>query len=512
MVEQQAQLALETKDIVKRFGSVPALDGVNLKVDAGEVVGLVGENGAGKSTLMKILSGVYPHGTYSGQLFRNGKPVEFRGTRDAEHLGIAIIHQELNLFADLTVVENLFIGRYLKTPLGLVDWAGMTRKAEELLQRLGVTFSSQDYIRDLSVGDGQMVEIARALLIDATILILDKPTSALSEREVERLYTVVSGLKERGTACIYISHKLDEIYRLCNRAVIIRDGKTVGEGKLSDLKRADLIALMVGRPLHNLFPPKLEAVATTPSLECEALTTRSRGKPQFAVKNVSFKAFPGEILGIGGMMGAGRTELLYAIMGHPDFITTGEIFLDGKALKVSSLGAAVSKGLALVTEDRKRTGLHTGLSISENISMASLGRIAKHNILDLKNEQRTAGDYMQRLGIKAPSGETTVSNLSGGNQQKVAIAKWIATKPRVFMLDEPTRGVDVGAKFEIYGLLRELAAQGVTVIIVSSELLELVGLCHRVLVMRDGELVGELLGAEVASEAIMRLAVGGTKS
>ncbi len=488
---------LEMRGIVKEFPGVRALDDVTFVVHAGETLALVGENGAGKSTLMKVLSGVYPHGTYGGQLLAKGAAVAFRGTRDAEDHGIAIIHQELNLFPDLSVAENLFVGRYLKTALGLVDWPAIARRSREVLARLGATFSPDAKVRSLSVGDGQLVEIARALLKNAEILILDEPTSALSEREVERLYGIIEDLAARGVACVYISHKLDEVYKLCDRVVVLRDGKSVGGGPLPDTTRDQLITMMVGRPMAALFPPKLTTAATAPVLRCKD------------VRGITFEAFPGEILGIGGMMGSGRSELLNALIGNPDLPVDGEVTVDGKPVPRRTVRGAVQAGLALVTEDRKRTGLHLGLTIRENVSLASLHRVAKGGVVDAKHEAARAAAYSQRLRIKAPTVEALVGNLSGGNQQKVAIAKWCATHPRVLMLDEPTRGVDVNAKFEIYSLLRELAGQGLAVVIVSSEVLELVGLCREVLVLREGKLAGRLADAEVTSENILRLAVGG---
>ncbi len=354
------------------------------------MLALVGENGAGKSTLMKVLSGVYPAGTYTGEILRQGQPVTFAGTSDAERHGIAIIHQELNLYAELSVVENLFVGRYLTSQWGLIDWPAMRQKAASLLGRLGVSFGPETLIKDLSVGDGQMVEIARALLLKPAVLILDEPTSALSEREVHRLYAFVEDLKASGTACIYISHKFDEIYHLCSRVVVLRDGRTVGEGKLADLGRDALISLMVGRPFADLFPAKLEAGAGTPTLSCRNVGARGRAGG-VTVTDVSFDAFPGEILGIGGMMGSGRTETLYAVLGHPDFDVSGERLLDGKPLPLGTVAGAIAAGVALVTEDRKRTGLHVHLDVAQNVAMASLGRISKGQVLDLDAEQARPG-------------------------------------------------------------------------------------------------------------------------
>jgi D-xylose transport system ATP-binding protein len=497
------------RGIVKEFPGVKALADVSFTLARGEALALVGENGAGKSTLMKVLSGVYPHGTYAGSILRDGVEMRFGGTADAESAGIAIIHQELSLFPDLTVLENLFVGRYPTTRLGTVDWSRMEAEARQILSRLNVGFGVHDTIRELSVGDGQMVEIARALLKQPAILILDEPTSALSDREVRRLFDVIVDIRSRGTACVYISHKLDEIYEVCSRAVVLRDGKSVGGGPLAEVQREQLIALMVGRSMTALFPPKLVAASDTPGLEVADLAARSAGRTRDAVAGVSFAAYPGEVLGIAGMMGAGRSELLYAIFGHPDYESTGSVRVAGAAVERRSIAAAMRHGLGLVTEDRKRNGLHLGLDIRENIAMASLGNVSRWGIVDRAKDHAQADTYIKRLGIKAKSDAVHAETLSGGNQQKVAIAKWAATKPKVLMLDEPTRGVDVGAKFEIYTLLRELAEQGMTVVVVSSEIFELVGLCHRVLVMREGRLAGQLVGDAVTNEGIAKLAIGG---
>ena len=501
---------LEMRGIVKEFPGIRALDDVSLTLAQGEVLALVGENGAGKSTLMKVLSGVYPAGTFSGTILRAGEAVRFRGTRDAERHGIAIIHQELNLLPELTVMENLFLGAYPRRLGGLIDWKAMRRGALDALSRLGVTFSPERRLGELSVGDGQMVEIARALMKHAKVLIFDEPTSALSGREIERLYGLMAEEQSRGTAMVYISHKLDEVYKLCRRAVVLRDGKSVGGGQLSELTRDRLITLMAGRELSALYPQKLSTTAAAPGLALSDVSVARVGSGKQIVKGVSFKAFPGEVLGIGGMMGSGRTELLMGLMGHPDFVASGRIEIAGKEVPAAGVAGACYAGLGLVTEDRKQTGLHCGMTIRENIVMAALEKVSRHGILSRVAERLLATRYMERLRVKAPTVETAVGQLSGGNQQKVAIAKWAAREPRVMLLDEPTRGVDVAAKFEIYSLLNELAASGVTVVIVSSELPELVGVCQRVAVMREGRLTGTLSGADVTAEAILRLAVGGS--
>jgi D-xylose transport system ATP-binding protein len=517
---------LEARGIVKTFGGVRALGGVSFRVDAGEVLALCGENGAGKSTLMKVLSGVYPQGDFEGEILWKGSPVAFAGTRDAEATGIAIIHQELNLFRELTVAENLFAGHLpllggrFGSKLGLVDWAAVEERASEALSELGVTFTGRDRVADLSVGDTQMVEIAKALLKKTQVLIFDEPTSALSNREVERLFGIIDRLRSQGTACVYISHKMDEVYRLCDRVVVLRDGKSVGGGPLKreglpasedSLNGAQLVRLMVGRELSNYYPPKRVPDPGMPfDLEVSQLHTTRKFDDKVVVENLDLKARKGEILGLAGMMGSGRSEVFYSLFGHPAFASTGAVRLEGQEAKSADVHGALERRIGLVPEDRKHLGLHLGMSIQQNVSMASLFRISKQGVIDFDRERERAEKYIQKLRIKAPSGETTVSNLSGGNQQKVALAKWVAIHPKVLLLDEPTRGVDVGAKFEIYQLLNELVDEGVRVIVASSELPELVGICNRVIVLNGGKAVGELEGEAVTPENIMSLAAGAT--
>jgi D-xylose transport system ATP-binding protein len=533
---------LEARGIVKTFGGVRALGGVSFRVDAGEVLALCGENGAGKSTLMKVLSGVYPQGDFEGDILWKGSAVAFRGTRDAEAVGIGIIHQELNLFRELTVAENLFAGHLpslggaLGAKLGLVDWGTVEAQAASVLADLGVTFSPRDRVADLSVGDSQMVEIAKALLKNSKVVIFDEPTSALSNREVERLFGIIDALRAKGTACVYISHKMDEVFRLCDRVVVLRDGKSVGGGPLKRLEPQrpaqvseasepatfeaprsldghDVVKLMVGRELSNYYPPRRapEASATF-DLKVDSLSTRRRLDGKVVVDNVSFQARRGEILGLAGMMGSGRSEIFYSLFGHPDYDATGSVSLEGVDAHVTGVDEALEHRIGLVPEDRKHLGLHLGMSIQQNVSMASLFRISRLGVIDAAAELERANRYVRKLRIKAPDAETTVSNLSGGNQQKVALAKWVAIHPRVLLLDEPTRGVDVGAKFEIYQLLNELVDEGVRVIVASSELPELVGICNRVLVLNGGKVAGELEGAGVSPENIMSLAAGAPQS
>jgi D-xylose transport system ATP-binding protein len=513
---------LESRGIVKTFGGVRALGGVSFYVDAGEVLALCGENGAGKSTLMKVLSGVYPQGEFQGEILWKGTPVAFRGTREAEDTGIAIIHQELNLFRELTVAENLFAGHLplkkniIGKALGVVDWPAVYAKTNEILAELSVTFRAQDKVADLSVGDSQMVEIAKALLKKTQVLIFDEPTSALSNREVDRLFSMIDRLRNAGTACVYISHKMEEVYRLCDRVVVLRDGKSVGGGPLQSARNpqglvgADVVKLMVGRELTNYYPPKKVSDASLNAFDfsCENLTCVRKLDGKKVVDGISLKARKGEILGLAGMMGSGRSELFYALFGHPEFTGHGKVTLEGKDAAVHQVSEALAHRIGLVPEDRKHLGLHLGMDIQQNISMASLFRISSHGLIDFNKEKVRSDRYIEKLRIKAPSGRTTVSNLSGGNQQKVALAKWVAIHPKVLLLDEPTRGVDVGAKFEIYQLLNDLVDEGVRVIVASSELPELVGICDRVVVLNSGHVAGELQGAEVTPENIMSLAAG----
>jgi D-xylose transport system ATP-binding protein len=513
---------LAAKDMIKRFGGVLALGGVSFEVYSGEVLALCGENGAGKSTLMKVLSGVYPTGQYEGQILWKGQAVSFAGTSEAETCGVSIIHQELNLFGELTVAENLFAGHlpvksgFLGKHLGLVDWKTVEQRSHDILKELGVNFSFDSKVNDLSVGDSQMVEIAKALLKNTQVMIFDEPTSALSNNEVDRLFAVIRRLKSQGTACVYISHKMDEVYALCDRVVVLRDGKSVGGGPLrkpgqnEGLEGSDVVQLMVGRELTNYYPPKKTPQNSSEPFDflVEDLEVDRAFDGKKVVNKVSLKARKGEILGLAGMMGAGRSEVFYSLFGHPSFVAKGSVKLEGQNIKVKNVREALKCRLGLVPEDRKHLGLHLSMSIENNVSMASLFRISKAGLLDFEKERERALKYINKLRIKTPSAEVPVSSLSGGNQQKVALAKWVAIHPKVLFLDEPTRGVDVGAKFEIYQLLNELVDEGVRVIVASSELPELVGICNRVVVLNSGIVAGELSGVEVSPANIMALAAG----
>jgi len=498
---------LELKDISKEFPGVRALNRVNLKVRKGEVHGLCGENGAGKSTIIKILSGVYPHGTFDGEIVIDGVPRVFGGTTDAERAGVVCIHQELALVNELTVQENIFLGNE-PTRMGLIDWNELYRKTKELLDRLDLKIDPTDKVKDLGVGQQQLVEIAKALSKNAKILILDEPTSALTEHEVEILLGIVRKLKQNGVTCIYISHKLNEIYEICDTVSVLRDGQYIGTKPIGELKRDELIYMMVGRNLEMLFPREPHERKEL-SLEVRNFTVYDALNPnRKRVDGVSFKAYRGEILGISGLIGSGRTELVSAIFGAYPGRKDGEVYIDGVRANIRSPVDAVRMGLALVSEDRKKFGLVLDMSVANNITLSSLDKLAKF-LLRSDVEIIHAQKYISQLRVKTASTEVPVKNLSGGNQQKVVIGKWLMTDPKILILDEPTRGIDVGAKTEIYRIMNDLVRAGVTVIMVSSELEEILGISDRILVMSEGRIMAELDYREATQEKIMHFATGG---
>jgi D-xylose transport system ATP-binding protein len=516
----------------KSFPGVKALDGVDLEIRTGEILALCGENGAGKSTLIKILGGVLPHGSYQGTVRMHGRECRFRGPRDALAAGINIIYQELALAADLTVAENVFLGRE-PARAGLVDRERMEAEAARRLALLGQSDIRPDCpVRELSVGARQMVEIARALpSTDASteasmdrkgaagsagprgrILILDEPTSALSLRESRVLLDVIARLKERGLGILYISHKLDEVFAVADRISVLRNGRSVGALNRSGADAGTLISMMVGRKLEEVFPARSTAPAAgeVPLLRVRDWTVPSPANPRVdRVSGISFDLRPGEILGLAGLMGAGRTELMESLfgLGVPG---RGRVEIEGKPYSPSHPGRAVARGLALVPEDRRRHGFLSSKSILENITGACLERFCRFSqFIDGDAETRQAGASMRELGIKAPDAEFNAGNLSGGNQQKVVLAKWLLTGPRILFLDDPTRGVDVGAKAEIYRLIQSLAATGIGILLASSETEEVLHLSHRILVIRQGRLAGEFAGGEADPETILSLSAGG---
>jgi ribose transport system ATP-binding protein len=492
---------LELIDISKRFPGVVALDGVSLSVGRGEVVALIGENGAGKSTLMKILGGV--HQPDSGGIRIDGKLVTVQSVADAVALGIGFVHQELNVLDNLDVAANLFLGREPRWggPMCLLDLAKMRRESERYLRRLGLAIDPDTPLNSLSLAQQQMVEIAKALSQNARILILDEPTSSLTAAETDRLLATVRDVREQGVSVIYISHRLGEIGRIANRVVALRDGKNAGELPRERITHENMIRLMIGRDLKNFFVPP-SCPATAKRLEVRGL--RSNAKPAHAV---SFCAVGGEILGFAGLVGAGRSELAQAIFGV-DPPLEGEIWLDGERLPINSTRDAIDAGIYLAPEDRRRTGLITEMTIRENVTLPGIWNYTNLGLINQSAETNIAEREVKSLRVKTPSVESLPINLSGGNQQKVVLAKWLALNPKVLIVDEPTRGIDVGAKAEVYRLLRALADRGVAVIAISSDLEEVLNISDRIAVMREGTIVGFLDRPEFSEQAVMDLAFG----
>lgn len=502
-------IKLEMKGILKEFPGVRALNNVTFTAERGEVLALLGENGAGKSTLMKILSGVYPYGTYEGEILVDGQVCKFATTREAEHAGIAIIHQELNLIPGLSIAENVFLGREPKTKFGTIDWKRMHRETQELLTRLHLPFHPTDLVSTLSVGQQQMIEIAKAISIEAQILVLDEPTSALTESEVEKLFTIIRELKAQNVTMIYISHKMDEIEAICDRITVLRDGSTVGSALIGDVTRNELITMMVGRDISQMFP-KVEQSPGEVLLALDHYSVKNAQGDGYLLHDINLQVRAGEVVGLSGLMGAGRTELVMSLFGALGLKSEGTVQVAGRTVNIQTPRDAIREGLALVTEDRKESGLVLSMSVRENTSLVSLQSLASRlGTLDHKQEREMAQRYISELRTKTPSAEVNVNNLSGGNQQKVVLAKWLATHPKVLILDEPTRGIDVGAKVEIYQLINQLTAAGRAVIMISSELPEVLGMSDRIFVMAEGRISGELSRAEATQESIMKLATKG---
>jgi D-xylose transport system ATP-binding protein len=498
---------LEMKQIVKEFPGVKALDGVSFTLETGEFHSLVGENGAGKSTLMKVLSGVYPHGTYEGDILINDAVKEFRGIRDAEQAGIAIIFQELSLVKELTVGENIFLGKE-PASFGVINWSELYHKATRLLQDLHLPIDPRTPVGNLGIGQQQLVEIAKALSQEAKILVLDEPTAALTESEVETLFTILEKLKARGVGMIYISHKLDEVFTMSDRITVLRDGRTVGTHAAEELTKDKVIALMVGREVGDIFPEAGHELGEV-ALEIRNLTAFSTDvADKKLVDNISFSVRKGEVLGIAGLMGAGRTELLMAIFGAWLGKTSGEISVEGRRVDIDSPTDAIANGVGFVTEDRKRFGLILDQTILDNMTLAGLKRVSGAFLTNRTKETIAAQSSMKSLRVKANSPLTVAGTLSGGNQQKVVLGKWLLTNPKVLFLDEPTRGIDVGAKQEIYAEINKLAKEGLAIVLVSSELPEVLGLSDRVLVLHEGKLTGEFTRSEATPEKVMSAATG----
>ncbi|MFN8677130.1 MAG: sugar ABC transporter ATP-binding protein [Thermomicrobiales bacterium] len=492
---------LEAIGVSKRFPGVHALDDVSIEILPGEVHAVIGENGAGKSTLMKILAGAQPPD--SGVMKIDGQQVSISGPRAAQDLGISIIYQELSLVGALSVGENIFLGD-LPTRSGnwQVDWPAVWQQSSELLQRVGLHVRPQTLARDLGTGQRQMVEIARALHRKVRVLILDEPTSSLSERETARLFEIVELLRSQGVGIVYISHRLTEIFRIADRVTVLRDGKLVGTVQVADATEEDLVRMMVGRDLSRLFTQARETDAPV-RLEVRNLSRRG------VLHDISFHVRGGEIVGLAGLVGAGRTELARCLFGA-DLISSGQILLEGKPVSIRTPGDAVDQGIALVPEDRKLQALVPVMGIRENVTLPVLDRLGSAFFPSRSQEREMVGGYIENLRIRTPHMEQRVSALSGGNQQKVVIARWLATRPKVLILDEPTRGIDVGAKAEVHALIARLAESGVAILLISSELPEILGMSHRVLVMHEGRLVADIPRSEATEESIMAAATGQT--
>jgi len=494
---------LEARNISKSFSGVKALDAVNLAVRPGSVHAVVGENGAGKSTLMKILSGVYTQ--YEGEILLDGKPVIFAGPRDAAAQGIAVIHQELTLVPALSVAENIFLGREFSR-YGFVDHKRLNREATELLSRLGHPVDPRQPVSNLKVSDQQIVEIARALSLNARIIIMDEPTSALAASDINKLFEIIGALTRLGKAVIYISHKMDELFRIADEITVLRDGKLVGTRPAAETTPGELVRMMVGREISQFYS-SYETKIGGELLRVENLSSRDKGaSPRKRLSNISFSLRAGEILGIAGLMGSGRTELLESLFGLYPTAPSTRIFLEGNEVHLSSPAQAIQSGIAFVTEDRKQHGLILNMTVSSNITLTVLKQFTRFSFIRNRQEEDNARQFIAKLGIKPPELSTLAENLSGGNQQKVVLAKWLMTAPKILLLDEPTKGIDIAAKSELYRSLKGLASEGIGIILVSSEMPELLSLSDRILVMREGALTGALSRSEASEEKIIEMA------
>ena len=484
-----------------------ALDGVTFDLQAGEFHSLVGENGAGKSTLMKVLSGVYPFGTYEGDILVDDEVRKFNTIREAENAGIAIIFQELSLVKELTVGENIFLGKE-PSRFGVIDSTALYQRAGKLLKELNLPINPRTKVGNLGIGQQQLVEIAKALSQKAKILVLDEPTAALTESEVETLFGILRDLKERGVGMIYISHKLGEVFEMSDRVTVLRDGKTVGTNDAKDLTVGKVIALMVGREVGEIFPTTSHDFGAT-VLEVKNLSVYDLDNAdKKLVKDVSFSVRKGEVVGIAGLMGAGRSELLMGIFAAWNGKVTGELLVEGAPASISSPAESIRNGIGFVTEDRKRFGLLLEQTIQDNSTLAGLKRISGSFLINRSREKEATKQVMKSLHVKANSPMTVAGTLSGGNQQKVVLGKWLLTNPKVLFLDEPTRGIDVGAKQEIYAEINKLAKEGLAIVMVSSELPEVMGLSDRILVLHEGKLTGEFTRTEATAEKVMARATG----
>lgn len=493
-------MRIEMRGIDKSFGSNQVLKQAGFTLESGEVHALMGENGAGKSTLMKILTGVYTKD--AGTVLVDGKEVNYKNPQEAENAGIVFIYQELNVMFDLTVEENLFMGKEIHGKFGICDKKAMQKKAQEALNILGVNISPKTVMAELSVGQQQMVEICKALMADAKVIIMDEPTAALTQSETVALFKVIESLRKKGVSMVYISHRMEEIFELCDRITVLRDGSYIGVKNIPETNMNEIVKMMIGREIGERYPSRNVKIGKE-VLKVKELTRKG------TFHDVNFSVRAGEVLGVSGLMGAGRTEIMQAIFGNLSY-ESGTIEIDGKEVKISNPRQAMEHGIGFITEDRKTEGLMLDKSIRENISLCNLRRISKSSVISREAEKNMVAEAIKDLHIKCFGSYHECNNLSGGNQQKVVLAKWILTNPKILILDEPTRGVDIGAKKEIYSIINKLAAQGVAIIMVSSELPEVLGMSDNIMVVREGEVRGIISYEEANQERVMTLATGGT--
>ncbi len=492
-------MQIEMRGIDKSFGGNAVLKDAGFLLDHGEIHALMGENGAGKSTLMKILTGVYTRD--AGTVLVDGQEVCYKNPQEAERAGIVFIHQELNVLFDLTVEENMFLGKEIKKGFGVCDKKAMRQEVKKILDRLGVEIDPGQRMNELSVGQQQMIEIAKALMVDAQVIIMDEPTAALTQSETTVLFQVVNSLREKGVSIVYISHRMEEIFEICDRITVLRDGSYIGTKEIKKTDMNDVVKMMIGREIGERYPVRDVKIGDV-AFEVKGLTCPG------VFQNVSFQVHAGEVLGVSGLMGAGRTEIMQAIFGNMPHVS-GEIYLNGKQIVNRNPQEAMKNGIGFITEDRKVEGLMLEESIMKNISIANLGRISSYGVLKKESEDGLVKRGIEELHIKCFGPQHECNNLSGGNQQKVVFAKWIYTEPKILILDEPTRGVDIGAKKEIYSIINDLAEKGVAIIMVSSELPEVLGMSDRVMVVHEGRVTGMLMKEEANQENIMILATGG---
>ncbi len=494
-------MKIEMKGINKSFGSNQVLKDAGFLLEDGEVHALMGENGAGKSTLMKILTGVYTRD--SGTVLVDGQEVIYKSPQEAEKAGIVFIYQELNVLFDLTVEENLFMGKEITKGFGICDRKAMRAKAQEVMDRMGVNIPINAVMSDLSVGQQQMVEICKALMVDAKVLIMDEPTAALTQSETEGLFRLIKSLREKGVSIVYISHRMEEIFELCDRITILRDGTYVDTKYIKDINMDDIVRMMIGREIGERYPKREGITIGDEVIRVEGLT---KGK---TFRDVNFSVKAGEVLGVSGLMGAGRTEIMQAIFGNLPY-DSGKIYIGGNEVRIKNARDAINAGIGFITEDRKTEGLLLEKSISDNIVLANLDKVSDKGVVKKSKVNDIVKKGIEEFRIKCFGPQHECNNLSGGNQQKVVFAKWVYTDPKILILDEPTRGVDIGAKKEIYSVINDLAAKGVAIILVSSELPEVLGMSDRIMVVHEGHITGIIDAAQADQEKVMTLATGGT--